>query len=77
MMYNGKNYADMDKEEKAHQAEYDCNTLVDAEEIKKDKTRMKAAVKYAKEKMKNLEVVHSEEKEDGNPGKKNNPGEGY
>ena len=71
-------YAKMDKDDKARHAEYDCNTLVDAEEIKKDGPRMKAAVKYAKEKMKNLKAVHYEGMED-NPGhgKKDNPGGGY
>ncbi len=57
-------------------AERDCETLIDAEEIKKDKTRMKAAMKYAKEKMKNLKAVHYEDKGD-NPGKKDNSGGEY
>ena len=71
-MMHGKPYGKMSDEDKMYQAERDCDTLVDAEEIKKDKPRMKAAMKYAKEKMKSLKAVHG-----GNPGKEDNPGEDY
>lgn len=37
-----------EKSEKEMQAEFDARTLADAEEIRMDKTRMKAAVKAAK-----------------------------
>ena len=43
--------------DKEWQADNDCRTLIDAEEVKKDPARMKAAVKKAKEKMAALKEI--------------------
>lgn len=64
MLY-GKDYAKMSDEDKMHQAADDCRTLIDAEEIKKDKPRMKAALKAAKEKMAALKEVTNDDYEKG------------
>ncbi len=48
-------------EDKRYQAEHDCETLIDAQEIMGDKARMKAAMKVAKEKMAALKAVHDYE----------------
>lgn len=56
MMY-GKNYGKMSADDKMYQAQEDCRTLVEAYEIKADKTRYAAAMKAAKEKKKALDRV--------------------
>lgn len=47
--------------ERDWQAQYDCETLMRAEEIKADKKRLAAAQKYANEKLKQIARVASEE----------------
>jgi len=42
-------------------ADGDCRTLIEAEQIKKDKPRLKAAMKKAKEKMAALKELESNE----------------
>lgn len=61
MMYGNKPYAKMSAEDKAYQADSDCSTLIDAAEIKKDKPRLKAAMKKAKDKMAALKEVHADD----------------
>lgn len=56
MMY-GENYSKMSGEDKKYQAMHDCQTLVDAGEIKMDKARYKAAMAAAKEKMEALKYI--------------------
>ena len=46
-------------DDKKWQADSDCHTLIEYGEIKKDKARMKAAVKVAKEKMAALKEVYN------------------
>lgn len=41
------------------QAETDCHTLMEAAEIRKDKSRLRAAVAYAKKAAAQLKEVHS------------------
>lgn len=50
-------YPDSDKD---WQAEHDCNTLIEAEKIKKDKGRYAAAMKVAKKKHEDLKAVAGE-----------------
>ncbi len=59
--------------DKDWEADNDCRTLIEAQEIKADKKRMKAAMVKAKEKMKALKNVH----EYGEGDMKNNPGKEY
>ncbi len=56
MMY-GKSYAKMSAEDKMYQADEDCRTMIEYAEIMKDKTRYKAAMAKAKEKMEALKHV--------------------
>jgi hypothetical protein len=48
--------------DKAWQAESDLRTLIDAEKIKKDKTRYAAAMKCHAEQMKALAAIGAEKK---------------
>lgn len=56
MMY-GKSYAKMSAQDKMYQADEDCRTMIDYGEIMKDKTRYKAVMAKAKEKMEALKYV--------------------
>lgn len=49
----------MSKEEKDWRAEDDLRTLIEAEKIKKDKARLKAAMAKKREKMKALENLEA------------------
>lgn len=57
MMYGNKPYSKMSAEDKAYQAEHDCETLVEYYEIMGDKPRYKAAMAKAKEKMDALKMA--------------------
>lgn len=59
MMY-GNDYGKMSAEDKGHQADSDCRTLIDYHEIMANKPRMKAAMKKAKEKMAALKAVQAD-----------------
>ncbi len=56
MMY-GKSYGKMSAEDKMYQAAEDCATLIEANEIKMDKPRYKAAMAKAKEKAEALSYL--------------------
>lgn len=47
----------MSADEKKWRAEVDCGTLIEAERIKKDKPRLRAAMAHAKEKRAALDKV--------------------
>ena len=49
--------AKMTVQEKKWRADADCSTLIEAEKIKKDKPRLKAAMAYAKEKREAIDSV--------------------
>lgn len=55
--YGGKGRKNMSEEEKKMHAEADLRTLVEAEEIKRDSARLKAAKKCAREQKKSLETI--------------------
>lgn len=49
--------SEMDKEEKRWRAESDLRTLIEAEEIRADKPRLKAAMNIRKEKMASMKKI--------------------
>jgi hypothetical protein len=55
------NKAEMAKEEKKWAAQHDLRTLIEAERIKKDKTRFNAALKAHAEAVKDMAKVQKEE----------------
>jgi len=54
---SSKNMSAEEKEEKKMYADMDLRTLVEAEEIKRDKERLRAAKKCAREKMKSMKEI--------------------
>lgn len=57
-----KSKGKMSAEEKAYQAEWDLKTLIEAEKIKKDKSRLSAAMKAHAEQMKSLQSIEKDSK---------------
>lgn len=57
-------YKEMPEMNKDYQADSDCRTLIEAQEIMADKERHRAAMKKAKEKARALKAVSKQESHD-------------